>query len=512
MATRKSPSRRAPASSGKARKPSRTSVPAAKSASRTTMSGPARASAESSDLLERKVAGAQALAKAMAYNENKVLEHGDAARAPAEGRTVDADPVATASTVTEGTASGKTGGGEAPLGRNPNQGPLDRVRVDATGRELTTNQGVPIADNQNSLKAGLRGPTLLEDFILREKITHFDHERIPERVVHARGSAAHGYFECYESLARRTRGPRSSPKPASARRSSCASRPSPASAARPTPRATCAASRSSSTPTKGNWDLVGNNIPVFFIQDAMKFPDLSTRSSRSRTTRCRRRRSAHDTFWDFVSLMPESTHMLMWVDVRPRHPAQLPDDAGLRRAHLPPRQRRRRVALREVPLEARRPARIRSVWDEAVKISGADPDFHRRDLWEAIEAGAYPGVGARPADLHRGAGGELQLRRARRDQDRPRGAGAAACPSGAWCSTATRTTSSPRRSRSRSAPRTSCPASTSRNDPLLARPHPSRTSTRRSRASAGRTSTRSRSTRRSRRSTTTSATACIARR
>ncbi len=174
------------------------------------------------------------------------------------------------------------------------------MRVDSAGRALTTNQGVPIADNQNSLKAGLRGPTLLEDFILREKITHFDHERIPERVVHARGSGAHGYFECYEALTDLTR-PRRSRKRESARRCSCASRPWPASAARPTRRATCAASPSSSTPIEGNWDLVGNNIPVFFIQDAMKFPDLVHAVKPEPHHAMPQAASAHDTFWDFAS-------------------------------------------------------------------------------------------------------------------------------------------------------------------------------------------------------------------
>ena len=136
--------------------------------------------------------------------------------------------------------------------------------------------------------------------------------------------------------------------------------------------------------------------------------------------------TAHDTFWDFVSLMPESTHMLMWADVGPRHPAQLPDDAGLRRAHVPAGQRSGRIAV-FVKFHWQPKLGTHSlVWDEAVKISGADPDFHRRDLWEAIEAGDYPGVGARPADLHRRAGRAVQLRRARCDQARPGGAGAGA--------------------------------------------------------------------------------------
>ena len=165
------------------------------------------------------------------------------------------DPIVGASTVTESNSSDKVGSGGPPRATNPTVAPLDRVRVDSTGRVLTTNQGVPVADNQNSLKAGLRGPTLLEDFILREKITHFDHERIPERIVHARGSAAHGYFECYEPLTELTRASLfARGRQADAGVRALLDRRS-ASAARPTPRATCAASRSSSTPTKatGTW-------------------------------------------------------------------------------------------------------------------------------------------------------------------------------------------------------------------------------------------------------------------
>ena len=139
--------------------------------------------------------------------------------------------------------SDKVGSGGPTIGNNKTIGPLDRVRVDSTNQPLTTNQGVPVGDNQNSLKAGLRGPTLLEDFILREKITHFDHERIPERIVHARGSAAHGYFECYEPLDAVHARVAVLRRPASRRRCSSASRPCSASAARPIPRATSAASR-----------------------------------------------------------------------------------------------------------------------------------------------------------------------------------------------------------------------------------------------------------------------------
>ena len=174
----------------------------------------------------------------------------------------------TGSTITESTPSDKAGAGEPRLGVNPGNAPLDRVRVDSSGQALTTNQGVRVADNQNSLKAGLRGPALLEDFILREKITHFDHERIPERIVHARGSAAHGYFECYEPLGKYTR---ASVFAAAGKRTPVFVRFS-----------TVVGERGSADTARdvrgfavkfytdeGNWDLVGNNIPVFFIQDAI---------------------------------------------------------------------------------------------------------------------------------------------------------------------------------------------------------------------------------------------------
>ena len=275
------------------------------------------------------------------------------------------------STLTERNASDKVGTGDVTAGQDPTTGPLDRVRVDNTGRVLTTNQGVAVADNQNSLKAGLRGPTLLEDFILREKITHFDHERIPERVVHARGSGAHGYFECYEP---RTDITRAAPFQ---------------EAGKITPvfvRFSTVAGERGSTDTardvrgfavkfytdEGNWDLVGNNIPVFFIQDAMKFPDLVHAVKPEPHHQMPQAASAHDTFWDFVSLMPESTHMLMWV-MSDRALANAEGESVFVKFHWRPLQGTHSL-----------------VWDEAVKISGADPDFHRRDLWEAIEAGEYP--------------------------------------------------------------------------------------------------------------------------
>src|SRR6186713_2546531 len=359
--------------------------------SRTTVSGPTAPDASGAgDIAAEKAVGTQDLASAFPFNPNKAAEYDpDAALAPPEGASVTPpDPIVGASTVTERNGSDKVGSGGPNIGQNPTVGPLDRVRVDSTDRVLTTNQGVPVADNQNSLKAGLRGPTLLEDFILREKITHFDHERIPERIVHARGSAAHGYFECYQPLTDLTRASIF------------------AEAGKRTPtivRFSTVAGERGSTDTardargfavkfytdEGNWDLVGNNIPVFFIQDAMKFPDLVHAVKPEPHHAMPQAASAHDTFWDFVSLMPESTHMLMWVmsdRAIPRsyrmmqgfgvHTFRLVNDQGKSvfcKFHWNP------------------VAGTHSLdWDEAVKISGADPDFHRRDLWEAIEAGAYP--------------------------------------------------------------------------------------------------------------------------
>jgi catalase len=262
------------------------------------------------------------------------------------------------------------------------------MRADATDAPLTTNQGVPVADNQNSLKAGLRGPTLLEDFILREKITHFDHERIPERIVHARGSAAHGYFECTKAIPELTRaslfGAAGKQTPVFVRFSTVAGERGSTDTARDV--------RGFAVKfytDEGNWDLVGNNIPVFFIQDAMKFPDLVHAAKPEPHHGMPQAATAHDTFWDFASLMPEITHMLMWAmsDRAIPRSYRTMQGFGVHTYRLVNADGESQfVKFHWTPKAGTHSL----VWDEAVALSGADPDFHRRDLWEAIENGAYP--------------------------------------------------------------------------------------------------------------------------
>ncbi len=265
---------------------------------------------------------------------------------------------------------------------------LATFREDAAGANLTTNQGLPLADDQDSLKAGLRGPSLLEDFHLREKITHFDHERIPERVVHARGSAAHGFFQVYESMAPYTKaaflGNPAKKTPVFVRFS------------------TVAGSRGSSDLARdvrgfavkfytdaGNYDLVGNNMPVFFIQDAMKFSDLIHAVKPEPRNEMPQAASAHDTFWDFISLMPESAHMIMWLmsdRALPRSYRMMEGFGVHTFRFVNEKGRSRFVKFHWKPLLG-----VHSIaWDEAQTISGKDPDFHRRDLWNAIETGAFP--------------------------------------------------------------------------------------------------------------------------
>jgi catalase len=261
-------------------------------------------------------------------------------------------------------------------------------QVSSGANALTTNQGVPISDNQNSLRAGGRGPTLLEDFILREKITHFDHERIPERIVHARGSAAHGYFQPYKSMKHVT---------------SAAFLADPAVKTPVFVRFSTVAGGAGSVDLprdvrgfavkfytqEGNFDLVGNNIPVFFIQDAIKFPDLVHAVKMEADRGYPQAASAHDTFWDFISLMPESLHMIMWAmsDRAIPRSLRMMEGFGVNTFRLVNTAGK----FNFVKFHWRPVLGTAAVlWDEAVKISGADPDFHRRDLFEAIDGGNFP--------------------------------------------------------------------------------------------------------------------------
>ena len=254
--------------------------------------------------------------------------------------------------------------------------------------QLTTNHGVPVSDNQNSLRAGERGPTLLEDFVLREKIFHFDHERIPERIVHARGSAAHGFFECTDPIPELTRATLFQKKgarvPVFTRFSTVAG----GAGSVDTPRDVRGFAVKFYT-DEGNWDLVGNNIPVFFIQDAIKFPDLIHSVKMEADRGYPQAASAHDTFWDFVSLMPESTHMIMWAMSDRAIPRSLRmiDGFGVHTFRFV--NAKGKGTFVKFHWRSRQVTQS-TTWDEAVKIAGADPDFHRRDLFEAIDTGGFP--------------------------------------------------------------------------------------------------------------------------
>ncbi|MEA2579460.1 MAG: catalase [Actinomycetota bacterium] len=356
-------------------------------AAKSTVAGARKAPAPANPLAG-KIEGTEQLAARFPANANKAKEYGEAARKPKPGQSeAPEDPAVTGSTLTEETSSQKTGS-KAQAGINPGNDPLDRVRVDSARQALTTNFGQPIADNQHSLTLGLRGPALLEDFILREKITHFDHERIPERIVHARGSAAHGYFECYDSLARFTR---ASFLSEAGKRTPVFVRFSTVQGERgsnDTPRDVRGFATKFYT-DEGNFDIVGNNIPVFFIQDAMKFPDLVHALKPEPHFAMPQAASAHDTFWDFVSLMPESTHMLMWLMSDRAIPRSFRTMQGFGVNSF--RLVNARGQSRFVKFHWEPVAGTHSLdWDEAIKIAGADPDYTRRDLWESIEAGVFP--------------------------------------------------------------------------------------------------------------------------
>ena len=271
-------------------------------------------------------------------------------------------------------------------------GPLDKAQDLATATKmdkgpLTTNVGQPISTDQNSLRAGERGPTLLEDYVLREKLQHFDHERIPERIVHARGAAAHGYFQVYQSLedltmAKVLHDP-AVKTPVFVRFSTVAGSRGSADTARDV-----RGFAVKMYTQEGNWDIVGNNIPVFFIQDAIKFPDLIHAVKPEPNNEIPQAASAHDTFYDFISLTPESMHMIMWVMSDRSLPRSfgMMEGFGVHTFRLVNEQGKSTfVKFHWKPLLG-----VHSlVWDEAQQIAGKDPDFHRRDMWDAIEAGNF---------------------------------------------------------------------------------------------------------------------------
>lgn len=266
----------------------------------------------------------------------------------------------------------------------------DELHEKASGKHppLTTNQGIPVSDNQNSLRASTRGPTLLEDFVLREKITHFDHERIPERIVHARGSAAHGHFQLTKSLAEYTTAKVLTEVGVKTSVFSRFSTVAGGAGSVDTPRDVRGFAVKFYT-KEGNWDLVGNNIPVFFIQDAIKFPDLIHAVKMEPDRAFPQAGSAHDTFWDFISLTPEAMHMIMWAmsDRAIPRSLRMMEGFGIHSFRLVNADGESTF----VKFHWRPKLGIQStVWDEAVKLQAADNDFHRRDLFEAIENGDYP--------------------------------------------------------------------------------------------------------------------------
>lgn len=265
---------------------------------------------------------------------------------------------------------------------------LAPFRAEHDGQKLTTNQGLRVSSTDDSLKAGSRGPTLMEDFHFREKLTHFDHERIPERVVHARGFGAHGYFQVYEPMAEYTRAKflqdPSKKTPVFVRFSTVVGSRGSADTVRDV--------RGFATKfftEEGNYDLVANNIPVFFIQDAIKFPDMVHAIKPEPHNEIPQASAAHDTFWDFVVNLPEITHMIMWLlsDRAIPRSFRMMEGFGVNTFRFVNAQGKGRfVKFHWKPMLG-----VHSlVWDEAQKLAGKDPDYHRRDLWDAINKGDYP--------------------------------------------------------------------------------------------------------------------------
>ncbi|HKK31209.1 MAG TPA: catalase, partial [Alphaproteobacteria bacterium] len=271
---------------------------------------------------------------------------------------------------------------------NLDKGGAPHQTADDQHESLTTQQGVPVSDDQSHLRAGARGPMLMDDFHFREKIFHFDHERIPERVVHARGFGAHGYFELTDDLSDVTQAKvlteLGEKTPTFVRFSTVAGNQGSADVARDV--------RGFAVKLytrEGNWDIVGNNIPVFFIQDALKFPDLIHAAKQEPDRGFPQAQTAHDNFWDFISLSPESMHMVMWImsDRTIPRSFRFMEGFGVHTFRLVNADGKSTF----VKFHWKPKLGLQSVaWDEAVKLNGADPDFHRRDLWDAITAGEYP--------------------------------------------------------------------------------------------------------------------------
>lgn len=265
---------------------------------------------------------------------------------------------------------------------------LEQFLVNNDGKKMTTNQGVKVSNDEDSLKAGVRGPTLMEDFHFREKMTHFDHERIPERVVHARGYAAHGEFELYESMKEYTKAgflqKVGSKTPVFLRFSNVVG----SSGSMDTARDVRGFAVKFYT-EEGNYDLVGNNIPIFFIQDAMKFPDLIHAAKPEPNNEMPQAATAHDTFWDFVANNQESAAMVMWLMSDRAIPKnyRMMEGFGVHTFRfINDKGKSRFVKFHWKPVLG-----VHSlVWDEAQIIAGKDTDFQRRDLWESIEMGDFP--------------------------------------------------------------------------------------------------------------------------
>ena len=377
---------------------------ASKSTARSTASGPAQGVSVVTDAATAKHAGTEAVASAFPFNAAKPSEFGERARDPAVGQAVEPPhPLVSGSTLTEINASQKVGSGNPQVSFNPGNASLDRVRVDSGGRVLTTNQGVPVADNQNSLKAGFRGPALLEDFILREKITHFDHERIPERIVHARGSGAHGYFECYAPLTELTRAsifaeagkrtPGVRPLFHGRRRA----RLHRYRARRPRVRRQVLHRRRQLGSRRQQHPGV-----LHPGRDEVPRPHSLGQAGAAPRDAAGRLRARH-----VLGLRLADARIHPHADVGhvgPRDPAQLSNDAGIRRSHVPLRERGRRVALRQVPLESRRGHALPG-------LGRSGEDFRGRSR---IFTGATCGRRSRPARSRNGSSASRSSPRSRR--------------------------------------------------------------------------------------------------